>query len=357
MRLRTVVAVVVAVLLMGSAGFAQAQSQTIRQVVVLGDSLSDNGNLYAAVTHPPAPYWNGRASNGPVAVEYLAESLGVPLRDFAWFAATTGVGNYMDGGTVDTFGYGSLPGMTTAFQSALSAGVFPIDPKALYVIWGGPNDFWNVSDAASAGQAIQKAVTRLVTIVGQLQFLGAKQILVLNMPDLGKTPWLLAAPPGYSSFFTQVTIGFNQALKANLQPGVRYFDTFLSMSNMIANPAAYGFTNVTDSCFTGSSVCADPSAYVFWDGVHPTTAGHAALANAVQASLAHTVVVGGCDSGVPDMIAGGGFTISELIAQSASSARNHGQFVSGVAFITNGLVKGGVISGKQKGSIQGCAAK
>jgi phospholipase/lecithinase/hemolysin len=247
--------------------------------------------------------------------------------------------------------------MTTAFRSALSAGVFPIDPKALYVVWGGPNDFWDVRDEAGAGLAIQKAVTRLMTIVGQLQLLGAKQILVLDMPDLGKTPYLLGAGPEASYFFTLVSTSFNQALKASLPPGVRYFDSFLAMSNVIANPGAYGLTNVSDSCFTGFSVCAAPSTYFFWDSVHPTTAGHAALAGAVEASLAQTVVIGGCDSGVPDTIAGGGFTISELIAQSAAGARNHGQFVSGVAFITNGLVKGGVISGNQKGSIQGCAAK
>ena len=32
--------------------------------------------------------------------------------------------------------------MTTVFQGALLAGVFPIDPSALYVVWGGANDFW-----------------------------------------------------------------------------------------------------------------------------------------------------------------------------------------------------------------------
>jgi phospholipase/lecithinase/hemolysin len=356
MRLRFGVGIAVVALLMGSVGLARAQGQTISQIVVLGDSLSDNGNLFAVAGLPAYPYWEGRVSNGPVAVEYVAQSLGILLKDFAWAGATTGVGNYLDGGTVDTFGGYSLPGMTTAFQSAFSAGLFPIDPNALYVVWGGPNDFWDVTDEASAYVAVQKAVTNLVALVGQLQALGAKQILVLNMPDLGKAPSILDNGPVSSYFFTQVSMGFNEELKAHLPPGVRYFDTFAWMWNLLANPAAYGFTNVTDACFTGFSICANPNEYLFWDDKHPTTAGHAVLADALLGGLAQTVVIGECDSGVPDVLAGGGFTISELIAQAAAGARNHGAFVSGVASITNGLVQSGLISGRQKGAIQGCAA-
>ncbi len=67
-------------------------------VVVYGDSLSDNGNLYGAIGFPPPPYYMGRFSNGPVAAEYLAQGLNVPLTDWAWGGATTGIGNIADGG-------------------------------------------------------------------------------------------------------------------------------------------------------------------------------------------------------------------------------------------------------------------
>ena len=111
---------------------ASALAQSINQVVVLGDSLSDNGNFYNLTGRPGAPYWQGRISDGPVAVEYLAQSLGVPLKDFAYAGATTGVGNIVDGGTVDQLGLLKLPGITTVFQSAKLAGKFPIDPNSLY---------------------------------------------------------------------------------------------------------------------------------------------------------------------------------------------------------------------------------
>jgi phospholipase/lecithinase/hemolysin len=264
---------------------ASAHATSFSQIIVLGDSLSDNGNLFAATGYPPPPYWQGRASNGPVAVEYLAQSLGVPLRDFAWYGATTGVGNYADGGTVDALGTFSLPGMMTAFQGALSAGLFPIDPNALYIVWGGPNDFWNVTSGAEATTAIGKAVANLVTIVGTLQSLGAEQILVPGMPDLGRTPYLLSLGEPYSGFFTQISMGFDQTLQASLPPGAQYFDTFSFVSGILDNPSMYGFENITDPCFTGSSVCANPDKYFFFDSVHPTTAGHELVGNGLRESV------------------------------------------------------------------------
>jgi len=76
--------------------------------------------------------------------------------------------------------------------------------------------------------------------------------------------------------------------------------------------------------------------------------------------LRPTVIVGGCDSGVPNtFFATGptaGCTISDLIQKAAADARNHGGFVSAVAHLTNELKKAGIITGAQKGTIQSCAA-
>ena len=72
-------------------------------LVVFGDSLSDAGNAFALSggLFPPSPPYAERFSNGPVAAEYLAGHLGVPLTrssaggtDFAVAGATTGLLNY-----------------------------------------------------------------------------------------------------------------------------------------------------------------------------------------------------------------------------------------------------------------------
>ncbi len=69
-----------------------------------------------------------------------------------------------------------------------------------------------------------------------------------------------------------------------------------------------------------------------------------------------TVVIDGCDTGVADQLLDG-TTISENIAECAVNARNHGEFVSCVAHLTNKLVRDGYITGKEKGKIQRCAAQ
>jgi len=334
--------------------FTNAYASSFTGIVVLGDSLSDNGNLYAAIHYPPSPYYGGRFSNGPVAVEYLSQRLGLSLADYAWGGATTGVGNVNDGGTVDALGPAGLPGIKTVFQSVFPA--TPIDPDALYIVWGGPNDFWFVTTPAEAAVAIGKAVTNLVTMAGALRALGAKNVLVANMPDLGKTPAALAGGAQASFFFTQISLGFNQALKENLPPGVHYFDTYSVLTNIIRNPNRYGFTNITDPLINAPPG-ADPAQYLFFDNVHPTTAGHQILADAFYQSVAPTVIIGECNSGAPNPLFSSGSTVWDLIEQVATNARNHGQFVSGVDSITNELKKSEIYSGSQKAAIQSCAAK
>ncbi len=73
-----------------------------------------------------------------------------------------------------------------------------------------------------------------------------------------------------------------------------------------------------------------------------------------------SITIDGCDTGVKDVLfwdQAGVFSISDLITQCATGATNHGQFVSCVAELTNRLKAEGVITGKQKGAIQSCAAK
>ena len=70
-----------------------------------------------------------------------------------------------------------------------------------------------------------------------------------------------------------------------------------------------------------------------------------------------TIIIDGCDSGVENSISGDGCSISDLIADIADNASNHGKFVSGVAHLLNDLKKSGLISGKEKGAVQKCAAK
>jgi cholinesterase len=241
-----------------------AGASSYSAIFAYGDSLSDNGNLFAAVGYPPAPYYNGRFSNGPVAVEQLAAQLGVPLFDFAWGGATSGIGNEIDGGTQTSSGVFHLPGMLAELAA------YPVPPalvpSSLFLVWGGANDF-------ETGGSPTVAASNIDSIVAALQAEGATHILVPGLPDLGLTPEFYGVAAA-----TLYTEEFNAALLAGLPPGATYFDTFAFLNGVEANAAAYGITNVTTACFNGTTVCADPSQYLFWDDIHPTTSTDAILA-------------------------------------------------------------------------------
>jgi cholinesterase len=274
---------VAGLLLLAISGLAMAAPFTA--VVVYGDSLSDNGNLYAASGYPPAPYYLGRKSNGPVAVELLAQSLGTPLADFAWIGATTGIGNYADGGTATTVGFASAPGMQ-AQLAATQAALGPYLAGGLFIVWGGPDDFIAPSplDATPQDTAI-RGVGNLLGIVGALQLLGAQHILVPGMPDLGLTPYFAGLGPVAAAQASAITDFFNAALYAGLPSGVQYYDTSALVRSVVANPAAFGLTNATAACIQGATVCADPAQYLFWDDFPPTTAGHSIVAKGFEQAV------------------------------------------------------------------------
>ena len=254
------------VLLVSSSAFASS----FTSVIVYGDSLSDNGNLYSLIGYPPPPYYDGRFSNGPVAAEQLAANLGLPLYDFAVGGATSGVGNYIDGGTQTALGSFGLPGMQTEVAESAALLSSPLVSSSLFLVWGGANDF--LTDGSPT-----VAAANVDAIVAELEGDGAENILVPGLPDLGLTPDFYGDP-----LATAYTDAFNIALVAGLPGDATYYDTANLLDEVVADPAAYGFSNVTSPCFNGSSVCSDPSAYLFWDGFHPTTAADSILAEQFQ---------------------------------------------------------------------------
>ena len=245
-----------------------ASAAPFSNIFVYGDSLSDLGNIYTVSGHTipmSPPYYMGRFSNGPLAVEYLANYVHAPLTSFAWGGATTGIGDSGDGGTQTSLGIHGLPGMLLQVQGSLSS-VAPFAPTSLFVVWGGPDDF-------ITNGSVAVGVADILTIVGALQSVGATHILVPGMPDMGLTP----AYYGNASA-TAFSFAFDQALQASLPKGVTYFDTFGFMHLVVSNPGAFGFTDVTDPCLVGITPCANPNQYLFWDDLHPTTAADSLLA-------------------------------------------------------------------------------
>jgi phospholipase/lecithinase/hemolysin len=260
MQLRKYVLIAAAMVTVPIAITSSALASSFSSLVVYGDSLSDNGNLYSLIGYPPPPYYQGRFSNGPVAAEQLATGLGVPLYDFAVGGATSGVGNYVDGGTQTSLGAFGLPGMKAELAESAPLLASPLTPSSLFLVWGGANDFLT-------GGSPTVAAANVDGIVAALESDGAQHILVPGLPNLGLTPDYAGDPAA-----TAYTNAFNTALVAGLPMGAIYFNTSDLLNQVEADPAAFGLTNTTAPCFNGTTVCADPNQYLFWDGFHPTTA-------------------------------------------------------------------------------------
>ena len=76
-----------------------------------------------------------------------------------------------------------------------------------------------------------------------------------------------------------------------------------------------------------------------------------------NSDLSATVVIDGCDSGVDNTLGTDGCTLSDLFGMCVEGSKNHGQFVSCVAHLTNDLKKAGIITGAEKGAITSCAGQ
>lgn len=244
---------------------SRASAQNFDEIYVFGDSLSDVGNVFKTTKGdipPSPPYFQGRYANGPVWVEYLASKLKVtsnPDTNFAFGSATT---------------RGTPPGLLAQIKS-FTATHSSVNPKALYILWAGANDYLGGATDSTA------PINNLAMAVKSLSTVGAKNILVVNLPDLGKLPATRTSQS--SASLNDLTKKHNSGLAASLNGlrqklssdiNITYLDVNSRFNQVINTPEKFGFTNVTNPCLSKVSICDNPNQYLFWDDIHPTTAAH-----------------------------------------------------------------------------------
>lgn len=284
-------------------------------VYVFGDSLSDVGNVqnvYGGLPHPPpapavipgAPYDSaGRASNGPIYVDALAQGLG-----FSATPSTTGGNVYAYGGArtrYQTMGPSFLGILDQIAQFRANPG--DADANALYVVWGGANNLQDIITGKTTdalGNPVPNLAETVADIASGILGLydeGARRFLIPNAPDLALTPRISEYGLPAQAGAHMLSLAFNAALSGVLQQldaahtdlDIVAFDTYALLNDVIGNPAARGITNTTERCYTGDdlgfsgggSVCANPDSYLFWDGIHPTSHTHGILGQAMLETL------------------------------------------------------------------------
>lgn len=276
-----------------------------------GDSLTDSGNdfLLSSAIHATDPGFpivpdpagynaSGRFSNGPVYSEMLAARLGVDLRP-----SLAGGTNYAYGGarTASVALPFSLDFVAQVQQYIDVPGA--ADPDALYVLFIGANDVRDVLGGRLGPEAIGAAVARIGGAIDALADEGVRHFLVPGVPDLGLAPAATgngAIPRNEAA--TAASAAFNAALAAMLAGfdalDIVAFDTFALLDGIVADPARFGLTDATHACqrelgtlpdgrpaYEISCTDAEAATRMFWDDIHPTTAGHRILADAMFAVL------------------------------------------------------------------------
>jgi phospholipase/lecithinase/hemolysin len=309
---------------------------SIYQLVVFGDSLSDNGNAAAALASVGKTLGNYSANaftdgpqtlpatSGPYGlwIDQFAAILGVPdpqpflvntplgpstgilsvnasATNFAVASALAGNNSNFSLTSYLNPANPQVPGTTNQVDLFLSFNGQQASPENVYVFWAGANNIFqslgNVSSFATFPVVAKDAADAVAANIATLANAGAKHFLWLNLPPLGHVPDVndnsdlfvrllgKAAGDGAALAFNDEAALDVQRLEKTYGIDIILVNTNSLFNAIVANPGKYGFVNVKDAGWCGTDgvkacVQDNPNGFLFWDELHPTTAADKLLA-------------------------------------------------------------------------------
>ncbi|MGH8807694.1 MAG: SGNH/GDSL hydrolase family protein [Noviherbaspirillum sp.] len=220
-----------------------------------------------------------------------------------------GPGNKALGGANAVLGQLTVP-VVTQIQNHLTAkgGSFSGN-DVVFVMAGGNDVFIQMATVGAGGDATASVNAMGVAgaeLAGYVKSLivgkGAKFVVVVNLPDVSKTPFAFAQSAQAQGLINTMVTTFNTQLQQGLSSvDVALVDAYTVSRDQNANPAKYGITNTaTPACdlspaknpLGSSLVCTKANLipgivdnYQFADTVHPTPFGYKLLADLVSAEM------------------------------------------------------------------------
>lgn len=347
-----------AALVLAGCGGGGAGDQTTKAnftgMVNFGDSLSDVGSYNVGtvkalgggqytVNGPTALNWTAIIAKtyglaAPCAAQtgldgLASQGFAVPVTNVATcfsyaqggsrVTSQPGPGNKLLGGGNAVLGQLTVP-VLTQMQAHLTKTGGAYTGKELVTVLAGGNDLFiqsgSLPQAIAARVALGQtpadaqtaAVTAAVTemgkagaeLAGYVKALvlakGAKTVVVVNLPNVSKTPYALAQDAATQGLVNLMVTTFNDQLKAGLAGTTAVLaDAYTESTTQANNPGPYGLTNVKDrACSTTNAlggtalVCnstnlnpGDVSHYQYADDVHPTPYGYELLAKFVLSEM------------------------------------------------------------------------
>jgi len=238
-----------------------------------------------------------------------------------------GPGNKLLGGDNAVLGQLTVPVVTQISNHLTASGGSFKGTELVSVMAGGNDIFLNLATIAptvtalvgsgmSVADATTQASTAAVTEMGKagaelagytkalIVGKGAKYVVVVNLPDVSKTPFGYSQDAATQGLVNTMVTTFNTQLQNGLAgtPGVIIVDAYSDIRNQAVNPASYNLSNVTMPacnltapspnalgsslvCNSTNVIAGDVSRYLFADSVHPTPYGYKLLAQLVTKSL------------------------------------------------------------------------
>jgi phospholipase/lecithinase/hemolysin len=329
-----------------------AAKHPVTRLVLFGDSLTDSGRLkHRLHVFPGSPYWLGRFSNGPAWPDYLQSASGLAIQNNAYGGASVERPPDLDDGGLISYAKeggrffvsGSLGQQTDVYLEETLTSVSLVDAKhTAFLIWGGANDY--ISKEPVSGlittfldepkselgyQSVAvNTVAGLASEVRTLYSAGARRFVLVNLPDLGRTPIVLQNESyvpsrantsdtgrllrlsqrlsSLSEFHNQALATAVQQLNQELVDATVLLVDSHGLTQSILDerlfddpdyPFDYGFSqnqpeqqlsykgqqvNLPQNCYSGiylgsfleSDTCENDERATFWDVIHPGTYAH-----------------------------------------------------------------------------------
>jgi len=281
------------------------------KLIAFGDSLTDNGNLLGLTEGglPPAPYFEGRFTNGFVWVEFLADALGLD-RPTPRYPAAAGTNYAVAGaatGTAETSTWTPLltglaltiPALGVRrqvddFVADLAAGAHPnLCPDSPVLLWGGSAEMVVLGGAPQYQDMLDNLKGSLHALIDG----GLTNLIVLNVPPLFASP---AATGPIPSLFVQATLAednlteniaaYNEELLLLLEDKkshhecveITHVDTFTIIGTLAGDSQWEEFgtpvLNEEELHLNQQEVIANAGNAFWYDGVHPTATVHEIIA-------------------------------------------------------------------------------
>lgn len=283
---------------LAAAAAAPASAATVRfdGLYVLGDSLSDVGNVHAltrGVLPESPPYNRLRFSNGRIWYDHVAaafQAQGGRARNFAYGGAYA-----LDNGE-------PYPDVIPDLQDQRRRLVDRVDPRPndLGVIWIGGNDLLRRVGRDNIRQVANRAADEVFDAARALQRNGFGAVMLFNMPNLADIPRYAGANAADRNSARNGSRAYNDRLADRIGQlrgrgmEVVEVDVYNLFADVIARPGAYGLENLTTPCIRGGRdrcTAAQARVTAFADDIHPSAALHRILANHVLDLLAPSAAV------------------------------------------------------------------